>query len=712
MAVAAILLWLLIVLLPGLALARLLRVPGSLPALAAIAAPVSLGLVYLVGLLASRAGLPVATTCLTVLSVLLVAWFTVEVVHRLRATGRPAPGATTRAIRRAGSRLAGCTPPVVCSRALLGVAIGAGLLLWTSLHAPLTVPAGFDAMHHGYFVRQIVAHDTLNANVVLSSDPSLPDGTTSFYPLGANLVAALLNVATGVPVSVLLLASTAALAGAVLPLGTYVLTRRLAPGLPLVAGFAALAAVLPAGLFLIESTGRITAVLGLALVPAAVGAICFLGVRVDWRLVVLSVLTLVGVAGVHTSELPIVVGLAVACTMVGACLSRRWRPSLLWLAGFAGTCALATLVLIAVDPGIRHVSGQRSEAFGDTSSGAASFPAAIWQLLTLSSDPPEAKRPMMVWSALAVAGCLLSLHPRWWRLAGATVGYAVFAGLFVAWMTRRIGPFATLTDPWYRQDYRMMWQFYVLGAIPVGIAFECVASLVRVAIASVGSRWRRARVRAGEAARDGEPAPAAGAGRPDGSPGPGLRWASAVVAVAAVVACAIVFTRPPVPVFSRWLSANYGPVGRDSQDAFRYLAAHVTPGERVLDDLEARGELWMYADHGVPTLFGNPPLLGRAPDSWKERLYLRGELRHIATDPCVADLLTKYSVTYVYYSGRKIVTGRPDIRLALLEDRRYFREVFREGDAYVYKISPPVAARPCERSLTAGFPWTAARTSK
>lgn len=685
MALAAIVVWLLIVLLPGLALARLLRVSGSPPALAAIAAPVSFGLIYLVGLLASRAGLPVTGTCLAVLGMLLVAWFTVEVVLRLRATGWPKPGAITPAIRRVGSRLAGCSPSVACSRALLGIAIGAGLLLWTSLHAPLTVPAGFDAMHHGYFVRQIVAHDTLNASVVFSSDPSVPDGTTSFYPLAANLVAALLNVVTGIPISALLLASTAALAGVVLPLGAYVLCRRLAPGLPLVAGFAALAAVLPAGLFIIEATGRITAILGLALVPAAVGAICFLSDRVDWRVAVLSGLGLVGVAGVHTSELPIVVGLAVACVMVGAGRSRRWRPSLLWLATFAGTCALAALVLIAVEPGIRHVSGERSEAFGDRSSGAVSLPAAIWQLVTLPSRfPPEADRPMMVWSVLAAAGCLLSLHPRWWRLAGATAAYALFGGLFVAWATRRIGPFTTLTDPWYRSTARMMWQFYVLGAIPVGIALECLASLACVAITSVGSLAGRTR-----------------------APTLGLRWMSTVVAVAAVAASVLVFARPPEPFLSRWLSANFGPVGPDSQEAFRYLAAHVGPGERVLDDLEARGELWMYDDYGVPTLFGNPPLLGRAPESWKERLYLRGRLRHIATDPCVAELLARYRVTYVFYSGRKILTGRPDVTLALLQDGRYFREVFAAGEAGVYKINAPLPARPCDRSVTAGYPWAA-----
>ena len=727
---AATLAWLLIVLLPGTAVLRLLGVPASFMGSVAIAAPLSLGLIYLVGLAATRFGLPMLASCLVVLAVVLVAWLAVEAV-RLRRDRRwstwwrrtvadEAPDQATartsvigRSLFPAGSRA------VICSRALLVLALAVGIAVWTTLHAQLLVPAGWDSMHHGYFVRQILAHDTMNAKVVLSSDPSRADGTTNFYPLAANLLTALLFKLTGISIPVLILAGVAALAGVILPLGVYFLCIRLAPRVPPAAGFAALASVLPAGLFTIEYTGRVTAIIGVALVPAAVGAIALMRDKLDGRLVIVSALTLVGVVGTHTSELPVVVALAVVVVLVGAWQSRRWRAGALWLVDFAAAATIGVLLVIAAEPGFVHLIGERTAFFGSSSDHPLPFGSALRQFLLLPSPfPPQTTQPMKIWSVMAAVGCVLTVHSRWRRLAGAAIGYVGYGAFYIAWLTASLGPLAVLADAWYRNSNRMQWELFALGAIPVGVALSAAAWLIHDAIRLVLSLFRRAHAST-------EASVATALTRANGAAvaghttlatrrrlRPGLQWASAVIAGTAVLVCTLIFASPPAQTVSTWLRANVSPVSSDSIASFRYLADHVRGNQRVLDDLENHGDLWMYIDYGVPTLFGNPPLIGLAPDSWKQRLYLRGELSHIATNGCVADLLAKYHVAYVYYSGERMSGDRPRVRLTTLQDPRYFQEVFTRGATSVFKVEPLATPRPCDTDLTTTtFPWSTTANS-
>lgn len=84
-------LWLLIILVPGLAIVRLLRVPGTLVELVAFAAPLSFGFLYLAGIAASRVSLPALGTCFVATGLLLIAWVAGEVLRvrtALRANRR------------------------------------------------------------------------------------------------------------------------------------------------------------------------------------------------------------------------------------------------------------------------------------------------------------------------------------------------------------------------------------------------------------------------------------------------------------------------------------------------------------------------------------------------------------------------------------------------------------------------------------------------
>lgn len=682
MSAIAVFLWLLLLVLPGLAIARLLRVPGSLGALVAIAAPISFGYIYLIGVAASRFGLPVLDVCLAAVGALLICWLIIEGL-RFRAAG----SSPTRA---GAAWLAGLrVPSVACSRALLVVGIGLGLFLWRALHSDLNAPAGWDAMHLGFFTRQIVDHETLEASVVQSSDPGLADSTSSFYPLGLNLFAALLHVTSGIRISSLLLASMIALAGVILPLGVYYLARRVAPGQPLVAGFGAVASVMPVNLFTIEYYGRITAIAGLALVPASVCALLCLSARVNWRLVVPGCLTTIGLIGVHTSELIIVVAVTLLIVLVDILRTRMWRARFLWLLYLGGIGVLSVALLLVADPGVRHMLGERSGAFIAPNGGTLPVHIAIKAFALTNVRWVPGDNALHAWSVTALAGCVLTLHPRWWRLAGPSLAYLGYGALWIAWSSGHVGHFAFLADAWYRDTARIGWELSVLGAIPVGIALASVATLI---------------IRAAELAHT--------ALRRSTTSGRTLRWTAALAGTAVALLGFASYASPPARAESAWLRTQASPVNANSRAAFVYLAAHVRKGDRVLDDLEAHGDMWMFVDYDVRMLFGNPPLIGSAPASWKERLYLRGELRHIATNSCVEHLLKKYRVSYVYYSTRHLDDAHLHLSLRVLRNRKYFQTVFTSGGARVFKVEPQASVAPCSMDLTLTYPWSTLHNAK
>jgi hypothetical protein len=267
------------------------------------------------------------------------------------------------------------------------------------------------------------------------------------------------------------------------------------------------------------------------------------------------------------------------------------------------------------------------------------------------------------------------------------VAYLGFGAFFVAWLAGDLQPVAFLGDPWYRSSQRMLWELLVLGAVPVGVTLATAALALRAVLS------RLARPAEHRLAR------------------PRLAVAMTLISVTLVTTVTAAFTAPPARSVSRWLRTYVSPVDPGSRAAFSYLALHVGKDGRVFDDMENHGDLWLYVDYNVPTLFGNPPLIGRAPTSWKQRLYLRAELEHIATDGCIAHLLATYDVQYLYYSEDAMFAGQRRISLHTLQDRRYFRKVFSDGPAAVYRIEPP-RLRPCLAAIDTKYSWDSPATAK
>ena len=662
--------------LPGIAAGRLLLPRARIPLQLAIAPVLSFGCAYLLGLLANAVRLPALTSTVIALIALVVGWAVVEIV-RLRG------GSPVRVLAHRGiDRLRACKPAEVVSIALLALALVTGFLLWHRFQSSFVVPPGWDAMHHGYFIRQIVAFDTLDTSVVLAPSASGADGTTSFYPLAYNLFIAILHVTSGLPISVLMLTSTTVVAGLALPVGIYLLARRLDSRRPFVAGFAALASTLPIYLYWVLDPGRTNAVLGLALVPAVILIMIEGEWNPRWSALPIAAVAVAGITGLHTSELPMAAAVAAIVMAVAAIQGREFRGFLRWALWSLAVAAAALLPVLLLEPGILGATSQRSEIFLNISAHAIPVLDAIARVLTPGVDLGVAltggAAPFFfpwIWALLVAVGCILTVRGRWSRFLGASIAYVFFAVLAVGLLSGTLGPLSLFTVPWYQDVGRLWWTLTVLGAIPAGVAIAGLAALVGGGTRVTRKWFRRDRgAVANGRQRDWIPAIASG-----------------VVGVALVFGTAL----PPVAAAGASVSGNRGPVGADSVAAFRYLSSHVPAGQRVFDDMRVDGSLWMYDDYGVLPLFGNSPYVGAEPNSWLDRLWLRENLERIDSDGCVEFLLDYYSVGYVYYGERIMADGYHRLNLDFLQSDPHFTEVFSEGQVHVFRVNLPAEIPTC-----------------
>ncbi len=676
-------LWLVAALLPGVSLIRLCWPDAGRLRTVACAPPVSFGFCYAIGLGSSRLSVSPVPAVLVASGVAAFAAVLVD-LRRWRSTaGRrtsPRPADRTpgrRPVRRLKAALGQRPASRLLSWLLLATGIGLGVLQWRSFQSTMLVPVGWDAMHHGYFIEQISRFHTMKPSIVLASSSTGHDGSGTFYPLAFNLVAAVLHVSTGGAISTIMLASTAALAGVLLPLGSYALATELDPNQPLVAGVSAITSVLPMLLYLIEGTGRLTGILGVALVPGLVVLLLSQRRAVRWSTMPLAILGVVGIVGLHTSEAPMAVLVAAACMLVWIRQDGDVAAFRRWLGWVLGAGAIALLALIVLEPNVLHLVSER---------GGAIVP------------PMDRPSRQVVTSAFAavgqawvfpVLGCAATLLARWRRYRGVTISLVLFMLLFflIGIGIHRIVP--TLAIPWYGDPGRLSWDLTVLGAIPTAIGLVALGGLIAPAGASI-ARFITGIDRAG--------AHRVLSHRIE-------RWAAPVVAALAAVLLLIAFTLPPVGREGQLVSQVGGPVDQNSVAAFKYLASQVSPNEPVLDDLRTDGAMWMYIDHGVTTLFGNSPLLGAAPRSWLERLWLSRNLKYINSDPCVRALLDKYSIRFIYAGDARMLDGWAHFNTISMRKDPTYSLVFRQGGANVFVINPGTPPGTCNRDVTTRVRW-------
>lgn len=665
--------WLVAAVTPGAALIRLsLPSAGWMPTLACAPA-ISFGFCYAIGLACSRASASPVNGVLIGTAALVALTMTTEVRRTplVRSESR-----RPRATRRTGDGLGTPSPAVLISGLLLAGGVALGVLQWRSFQSSMLVPVGWDAMHHGYFIEQISRLHTMKSSVVLSSDPGTADGSGTFYPLAFNLVAATLHACFGGAISTMMLASTSAIAGVLLPLGTYALARELDPDQPLVAGFAAIASELPLMLYVIEGTGRLTGILGIALVPGLVALLLSQHGRTRWVTVPIVAFGVLGVAGVHTSEAPLAVLTVLACGLVWAKQEGDRTSLLRWLGWLVVGGGIAVSALILLEPNVLSLVSERG--------GAIITPTRrpTGQVLRAASTAIGGGG----W--LAGLGCGVTLLPQWRRYRGVSIALAALTTLYLAVGVGFATVVPTLAIPWYGDPARIAWDLAFAGALPVAVGITAVAGLI------------------------GKPALAAA--RFVLAPKPGVvsqvpdrlveRWARPAAVMITGVLVVVASTLPPVAIEGRQVSDVAGPVDRNSEAAFRYLAAHVHPGEQVLDDLRTDGAMWMYVDHGVEPIFGNSPLLGHAPRSWLERLWLSRNLKNIGSDPCVQSMLQKFAVRYVYAGDIRMFDGWADFDTAVMKRNPAFTEVFRQGPAHVFILNPAPQAS-CAQDVTVTVRW-------
>ncbi|WP_432542476.1 DUF6541 family protein [Kineococcus sp. SYSU DK002] len=446
---------------------------------------------------------------------------------------------------------------------------------------------------------------------VITGDPA------QYYPNGLHQWAALTAQAAGVdPVSGLNATSVVVLA-VVQTLGLVALAARALPPAWLPAGGVAAVAAALAHQPLLAMHHDSGALPNAAAIAFAPGAIALLlppdrpPAHRPWRavaaLVPVLALAAAGVLTVHPSAALTVgggvlgAGTVLLLARTGRDRRHDLRHDLRWVAGLAGAAVLAGALV--------GTSLLRAAAAGGGSSSrfardvpVQTLPDALHRVLTLPLQgglDPDATRSQWWLAAAVVLGALLA-----GRAGAAVLGpWLVWSALAVAYLVGVTGPGVDLVwDSAWNSYYRVVAHGSPWAWLLAGVGLARVAS------------WAAPRAR---------PAVAAALG-------------------AALLAGTVLAAGPTevAALRARYAAPEYERVDADDDAAGRFLAAHVRPGERVLNSGND-GSTYAYVLHGVPVLATTAVPLASQPDL---RVLAR-DLR--AMTPQVRALLREHRVGWV-----------------------------------------------------------------
>ncbi len=533
-------------------------------------------------------------------------------------------------------RLERSRPTIVWVGLALGLALGLWILaIATSRPGFSLVIPNSDGNSHGLFVARILLTGSVDPRDIAVLDAASPGGTGLFYPLGLHVLGASIGSLTTVASALLIPLTVLGSAWGVI--GAVAITRRFAsPSAAHMAGFAA-AALVPWVPFGQVDWGPVPMVAALSLVPAAVLAV--IDVRPKAGLLVPG-LALAGLLAVHTTE-ALVVAVLVGLTLLRG---RATSAEVVWRAILAGILALAvvgplTVGLLAggasrpADPS-RHVTWIDALGLG------------ILRPFFTASETSGATLSAMAVASLVVLVVAIVGGARAWRVPlGRAVVLVVLATSALGIACDIAAP-GLLAAPWYGNGDRLAAQ-----------AAALLPCLVGVGVISLWAASRRARRR---------------------------RIVTAGVAgiVGVVMAAQAVVT-------ANGSISQWSVVTPADRAAFAWLASHVRPGERVLND-HRDGSVWAYASSGgvVVPVFGAKPGGGFENDpAFADRLLLRSSVAKIATDEAVREAARTWSVRYVLVGERTVGDSPRLIDADSLPDAAGLREVFRSGDARVYEIT-------------------------
>ncbi len=537
------------------------------------------------------------------------------------------------------------------SGSILGGAVMIPLLMWLrATHLAALVPPNDDGTHHGLFAERILRLGTLQPPQVAVGDVLNGHPSTTFYPLALHLVSALAAGISGVPVGTTVDLFVTAMAAVALPLGIFVLTRRLFPAEPLAAPAAALLSVaFPAFPYYPSFWGGLTMIAGVALVPAAVDAMA--GIAEDCAVVpggLLLGLAWAGLYTVHVTEL-----VTVAVIAVPLILSPPWREKARGqLAGTAarwliGVPVVGAVIALQFDLFLRDAEQRKTVA----------------RLLPVDPDRAlhdvtttflgTASAGLTLLSALFVLGVAVALGRLWstgWLLA------AILFACLTYLSARRTGLADVLSLPWYGRWDRVVINELFFVATYAGLG----AALTVRAVLAVARRVRL-------------PRPAA---------------VAAATVTALVVAVLAVLPQYRASYRQVTFSFAYASLaGPDQRAAFRWLAAHNRPDGRVLNDI-TDGSGWMYVLDGVPPLFAMAthayPL-----QVWGDRTYLRANAGHLDTDPRARRAADAWHVRYAYVGPRLFPARHPLLDAKGLARSPAWRKVYDHNGALIFERVGP-----------------------
>lgn len=626
---------------PGALLYRAIRPTGSTVECAAIAPTLSFAFVFLFGEAATALSAPFAPGPFLGLVALAAVVATIR-WWRGRASVRRSPPA---AISPAG---------VSRPAALLllgGIALGAGSWL-LGIHGFASTPPYTDSVNHGLMAAQVASRESLDPRKILTSDAAGAAGApgeTAYYPLALHGEVALAHRLFGIGIADGLLAATFLFSAVVLPLGLWMAVRRLVPDNPLLAGLTALLGA-TTGFFplLPLSFGGLPLVIGLAMVPAvAVVAGRYLtgdGPPADGAV---GALGAVGILATHTSEIPLL-AMFLAPAVIEAVWRRRAtiRAVARRVAAFGLTCAVLTA------PTLRLIAGGTAERSGIDEGRVASFRHALSNFRAIVGG--GGADIVLLLAAVGVAVCVRRRR----HLALLTTTAGVLGLYLIA--TGVQGPLRAVTVPWYQHPGRVALNLVLI--IPFFAALAVAETLPAL--------WAR-RAEAGNAL----------------VPVVGLTVALALAGFATAAGDLRVLFR------------ERAVVGPDAQAAFSYLKTHVTAGQRVLNDGNTDGAMWMYAFDGVDPLLGLQP--ANPGPSWNDRLWLVTHLTDLGRDPQVRAGLDRYAVRYVYWDDRTFKDNPHHLDGRALLGTPGLCQVFRQGSVHLLEVTDQPAC-PAGPLFTAG----------
>ena len=529
---------------------------------------------------------------------------------------------------------------VVGGGVLLGMVVGAVVFLRGTGGLGVTTQE-WDAPFHANAVRWIADHGVAVAGS-LAPTADLPAGTPYYYPITYHSLVAIVVQLFGADPSWAL--NAAALTVVLIwPLAVAALGMSWRVPAPIVAVAATVSTWFTA--FPFDSLWRGPLwpfVAGLALLPGVLAAGRLLIERGPFvRSAVAVALGVTGVVAMHPSLafILLVYVLALAAALVLRLEPVRWRDVGLPLA------VTAVLTLIVLLPVVLPARVQSAGVQGARWPEFATQPEGFGQVLLFS---PVTTQPQWWLGLTGLVGVVLMILRR--RLVWVVAAYLVIGGAYAATASMDNPLVNTISGPFYNDAWRLAAPLPLAGAFAVG---EAVVAL---------SAWLAPRIRLGNS------------------------WRAVVgVATAGLVVLGLLGNGAYMARNSQRLSMPYGDgptVSAGELAAYRWLGAHVRPGERVMNDAHD-GSVWMYSAAGVePMVF---TFYGAHPGTDAERL--QNGLNQMDRVPSMRRLVEKAGVKYV-------IVGQGFVRPAMTRaaglrnlDRVHGLErVFQNKDAVIYQV--------------------------